>query len=120
VTLELDDTFDAATRELCPDGSCTGVLDDDGVCKVCGLRGTPAAARSVAGATGDPAATRGDDAVSAGDSARGDGDGAAPDFLATRGSDETFDADRQLCPDGNCIGVLDADGRCKVCGRSIS
>ena len=25
---------------------------------------------------------------------------------------------RQLCPDGACIGVIDADGTCKVCGRA--
>jgi hypothetical protein len=31
---------------------------------------------------------------------------------------QDFDEDRHLCPDGACIGVLDADGRCKVCGRS--
>jgi hypothetical protein len=29
-----------------------------------------------------------------------------------------FDEDRHLCPDGSCIGVLGADGRCKVCGRA--
>ena len=25
---------------------------------------------------------------------------------------------RRLCPDGNCIGILDADGRCVVCGKT--
>jgi hypothetical protein len=24
---------------------------------------------------------------------------------------------RQLCSDGNCIGVIGPDGRCKECGR---
>ncbi|MDR2946098.1 MAG: hypothetical protein LBV79_05070 [Candidatus Adiutrix sp.] len=24
---------------------------------------------------------------------------------------------RRLCPDGSCIGILDADGRCVVCGK---
>ena len=24
---------------------------------------------------------------------------------------------RRLCPDGDCIGILNADGRCVVCGR---
>ena len=28
----------------------------------------------------------------------------------------TFDPSRRLCPDGNCVGVLDAEGRCSVCG----
>ena len=27
--------FDPESRALCPDGSCIGVLDDGGVCKVC-------------------------------------------------------------------------------------
>lgn len=25
---------------------------------------------------------------------------------------------RQLCPDGGCIGVIGTDGTCKVCGRA--
>ena len=24
---------------------------------------------------------------------------------------------RRLCSDGNCIGVIGPDGRCKVCGK---
>ena len=27
-------------------------------------------------------------------------------------------SDRVLCPDGNCIGVLDEHGVCSVCGRA--
>ena len=27
---------------------------------------------------------------------------------------------RQLCSDGSCTGVLDAEGRCKVCGQGSS
>ena len=26
--------------------------------------------------------------------------------------------DRRLCPDGNCIGILDKAGRCVICGLS--
>ena len=25
---------------------------------------------------------------------------------------------RQLCPDGGCVGVIGSDGTCKVCGRA--
>jgi hypothetical protein len=28
-----------------------------------------------------------------------------------------FDSKRRLCPDGACVGVLGADGRCSVCQR---
>ncbi len=27
---------------------------------------------------------------------------------------------RRLCPDGNCIGLIGADGHCKVCGRAAT
>ncbi len=34
-------------------------------------------------------------------------------------SEGTFNpADRRLCPDGSCIGLVSADGRCRVCGRA--
>ena len=36
-----EDDLDLENRQLCPDGSCTGVIGDDGRCKECG--------RSVAG-----------------------------------------------------------------------
>jgi hypothetical protein len=99
--LELDEDFDPDARALCPDGNCTGVLDERGVCKVCGAQGQPAAP----GAARPPAAPAptGDETAAA---RAGEGD-------------EEFDA-RQLCPDGNCIGLLGADGKCKVCGRSLT
>jgi hypothetical protein len=31
-----------------------------------------------------------------------------------------FDPKRRLCPDGACVGVLGADGRCSVCQRPAS
>lgn len=33
-------------------------------------------------------------------------------------SDDDDWASRRLCPDGNCIGVIGPDGRCKECGRN--
>lgn len=35
----------------------------------------------------------------------------------TEGSDPLAMENRRLCPDGNCIGILGADGRCVVCGQ---
>jgi hypothetical protein len=29
-----------------------------------------------------------------------------------------FDPSRRLCPDGSCVGVIGADGRCSVCART--
>jgi len=81
-------------RRLCPDGSCIGVLDADGRCKVCGRDA----------ATGD-APYR--ETIYAEPQTEG-----AP----SAEGDETDDDDRHLCPDGSCIGLLGEDGRCKVCG----
>lgn len=33
-------------------------------------------------------------------------------------SETKFDPRRRLCPDGSCIGVVGADGRCGECGRA--
>jgi hypothetical protein len=33
---ESSDTIDFANRILCSDGACIGVIDEKGVCKVCG------------------------------------------------------------------------------------
>ena len=30
---------------------------------------------------------------------------------------EGFDAARRLCDDGACVGVVQDDGKCNVCGR---
>jgi hypothetical protein len=35
-------------------------------------------------------------------------------------SEGKFDPHRRLCPDGACIGVIGADGRCQVCGRAAT
>lgn len=85
--------LDLDTRQLCPDGNCVGVVDERGVCKVCG-----------ASAGAEPVAP---DSV-APDTAGGD--------RSSVGDDEDIET-RQLCPDGACIGVIGPDGRCKVCGR---
>jgi hypothetical protein len=90
-----DDDLELARRELCPDGSCIGLIGPDGRCKVCGAVG--------ASAVSDPR-HRGMRPPAGDDEARGD-DGSAD-----------LDTDRELCPDGACVGVIGPDGRCKVCG----
>ena len=83
-----EEGFEPARRELCPDDTCVGLIGVDGRCKVCGSVGVSAVA--------DP--RRQGMAL--------DADADAADL----------DDDRELCPDGGCIGVLGDDGRCKVCG----
>jgi hypothetical protein len=32
-------------------------------------------------------------------------------------TETAFDPRRRLCPDGSCVGIIGADGRCSVCQR---
>ena len=111
--------FNAGARRLCPDGSCLGLVGEDGRCNVCG--------RTASGERGTLA-----DASSGGASADA-GDGGEPsDFLAAdsaapAGAESApappagdFDPTRRLCDDGACVGVVGPDGACGVCGRVAS
>jgi hypothetical protein len=85
-----ESALDLETRDLCPDGACIGVLGADGRCGECG--------RSATGGPDEERPRKAD--------------------LAEAQADPDFDSDRELCPDGACIGVLGSDGRCRECGRS--
>jgi hypothetical protein len=89
---EREEGFEPARRELCPDDSCIGLIGPDGRCKVCGTVGRSAMV--------DP---RNQGMI-------------APD--ADAAGDDLDDDDRELCPDGACVGLIGSDGRCKVCGRT--
>jgi len=98
-------------RRLCSDGNCIGVIGPDGRCKVCG--------KPYAGELPDTVipeqATDRDNEVPGEMSP-------APDNEDTSAGEPDGDTDlewenRRLCSDGNCIGVIGPDGRCKVCGK---
>ena len=97
-----------ANRRLCPDGHCIGVIGPDGRCKECGRPGGKAAAEA-------------DDAPPTVANAESEADeDLAADTLPSESpaaADDDEWANRRLCPDGNCIGVIGPDGRCKECGR---
>jgi hypothetical protein len=76
-------------RQLCPDGSCVGLLGSDGLCSVCGRPEGAAAAA--------------------------DRDDEPPPQIG--GASTGFDPGRRLCDDGSCVGVIGVDGRCGTCGR---
>ena len=62
----------------------------------------------------------------------GDGDGDGDDDELEAAADELAgikplgvievddDENRALCPDGACIGVIGANGKCKVCGKDAA
>ena len=103
-------------RELCPDGACVGVIGPDGTCKVCGR---------VAPNWGDErrrglvdVAEDAEQASGLGHRASGLGPKASDSERSSEG-DPDWDQ-RKLCPDGACLGVIGADGKCTVCGKEAA
>ena len=106
--------FDPDARALCSDDSCIGVLDGAGRCKVCGQPGT-AAATGVQESQISPELPGLGVLITQPESSDPALGAVAPDLAADAEGDDF--ADRRLCADPGCIGVLDAAGRCKECGR---
>jgi hypothetical protein len=90
--------LDWQRRTLCSDENCIGVIGPDGRCKECGKKYEgPTLEKTVV-----------------------EEDTAEPEAEADLETESTADADwdnRLLCRDGNCIGVIGPDGRCKECGK---
>lgn len=103
------DKFDPSRRRLCPDGACVGLLDDNGRCKECGRT-----ASGQAEAVSVPPLPDDDYSLGDQDADQNPLEASPPDEL----SSGEFDPKRKLCPDGACVGVIGADGRCKVCGQA--
>ena len=104
--------LDWENRTLCSDESCIGVIGPDGRCKECGkpYEGTLNVTATPSQSDADEEETETDEDVSA----------AADDTVAFEKSSGDADSDweaRTLCSDGNCIGIIGPDGRCKECGK---
>jgi hypothetical protein len=98
--------FEPLERELCTEGTCIGIIGPDGFCKECGRPGRTTVI--------DPR-TQG---LRADDEVAGEIEAAVLESDLPPAPDDF--ADRSLCPDGTCIGVIGSDGRCGECGRSAS
>ncbi|MFO7666727.1 MAG: hypothetical protein R6V76_08920 [Desulfobacterales bacterium] len=83
-------------RTLCPDGNCIGIIGPDGRCKECGIQSSPpeSGLQTMAKIT----------------------DVTLSDIEPDTEFDPLWE-NRKLCPDGNCIGIIGPDGRCKECGK---
>ena len=96
---------DWESRTLCSDGNCIGVIGPDGRCKECGL--------AYDGPAPEGQAIEADDYDDYDDYDDGDEEMG----VASETSDDSDWENRQLCSDGNCIGVIGPNGRCKECGK---
>jgi hypothetical protein len=95
---------DWENRKLCSDGNCIGVIGADGRCNECGktYEGSPSEGSSIE-----------EEGLSPEEEPR---EVAEPDEVVESPADDDW-ADRKLCSDGNCIGVIGTDGRCRECGK---
>jgi hypothetical protein len=91
-------------RQLCSDENCIGVIGPDGRCKECGRSPEPGAVPPVSVPESAPAAEDADPPPVS---------DASAEPAETDGEWEN----RRLCSDGNCIGVIGPDGRCRECGK---
>ncbi len=96
-------------RILCNDGNCIGVIGADGHCKECGKKYEGPLPEMSAEETVEQTAEKEEEST-------------LPDeTTAANAADEPPGDDgwdnRILCNDGNCIGIIGADGKCKECGK---
>ena len=104
--------IDWDNRILCSDGNCIGVIGPDGHCKECGQKYEGTLPETIV-ADKESRSEEEDELRS----------GADIDAQPSEGTTllEETEADdwtnRQLCSDGNCIGVIGPDGRGKECGK---
>jgi len=105
---------DWENRTLCSDDSCIGVIGPDGHCKECGKKYEGTLPETIV--ADNESRSEGEDEL------RADADMDAQPSVDTALQEETEADDwvsRQLCSDGNCIGVVGPDGRCKECGKPL-
>ena len=94
-------------RILCSDGNCIGVIGSDGRCKECG--------KKYEGDLSTLNSFEDDDQPVVEEADVSPGTTELPE-VADAPVDEEWE-DRVLCSDGNCIGIIGTDGKCKECGK---
>ncbi len=104
-------------RILCSDGNCIGVIGPDGCCKECGKKYEGTLPEEHLSEKAEPSPE--DISIEKEDPSLEDLPHEAAEPNDKDGSTRDDDwQDRVLCSDGNCIGVIGPDGRCKECGKS--
>lgn len=83
-------------RIPCPDESCLGTLGEDGLCRLCGM-GTRACLEPEQGSWALEEEPE------------------RPSQLRS-GEDEELKEERVCCSDESCVGTVDEEGYCRICG----
>ena len=109
---QMDDDWE--NRKLCSDPACIGVIGPDGRCKECGKPYEGEAFEDSPFAESASESESGTDNISEGFAEAYEETEAYDDEESV--TDEEW-AERKLCSDPACIGVIGPDGRCKECGK---
>lgn len=111
---------DWENRRLCSDGNCIGVIGRDGRCKECGRPYEGKLPETFGQQNASPSVASSEESASDSSAQPPSASASAstPEDLRTGSrSDASNWENRVLCSDGNCIGVIGRDGRCKECGK---
>lgn len=103
-------------RVPCADDSCIGTIGPDGLCRVCGRpspeeEAEPTSAENHESEAFDPVIEDGHQPPEPADETSFEKE----EEMLEMGEDDW--QERVLCSDESCIGVLGADGLCRVCGK---
>lgn len=104
-----DYNLDWDNRILCSDGNCIGIIGADGCCKECGKKYEGELPEPTVSDLDEQPEMEVEDLSS---------DAVEPDPPPNEPVDEEWE-NRVLCSDGNCIGVIGSDGKCKECGKPM-
>jgi hypothetical protein len=96
-------TIDWNERRLCDDGGCTGLIGSDGRCHVCGRASQFWGDERRRGLRDEDEA---------------DAESEQRRLVRELPTAEGEIAERRLCPDGGCTGLIGIDGKCSVCGKT--
>jgi hypothetical protein len=107
--------IDWDNRVLCSDGNCIGVIGTDGNCKECGRPYEGKLPWTIESRQSEPSPEFSDHSDSSIEEEETVVDTAIDSDEKTQ--DDSDWESRKLCSDGNCIGVIGTDGRCKECGK---
>lgn len=101
-------------RQLCDDGACVGVIGQDGTCKVCGKPAPDWGDLRKPGRISSKSES--DEDVEADESPESEPIASPAKVAASAGKVSAWN-ERKLCADGACVGLIDDDGKCKVCRK---
>ena len=118
--------IDWQNRVLCSDGNCIGVIGSDGCCNECGKPYEGKLPWQIKSEDREPDPETASEASEPDLEAASDEDSQpleeesstdAAGIKDQKSQEESDWENRRLCSDGNCIGVIGPDDRCKECGK---